>query len=143
MFFTIHSHSQTPVDQRKIFIDSSIAMLARKFSDINSSGNTGIQKIYLLDNHNRPYNFKSGVNNYEFATIELNGKKDKKKLKRGITAWIFSERIEQDKYIINISEFGLSLKANNVLHYSKGGGARFVFHYFCDQGKWVLEESSL
>jgi len=147
--------SQNNTDNYKIMIDSAIVInLNKSYEHYNqelkkdiktenwksyiSDYKNRLENIYLIDDSYNPFYLnKNKQDLYNFKSIELYEKRNKKLLKKGINAWKISSNLNNNRLTITIIDFFITLN-NGKYNFANGGGSTTIFEYNCNKMSWEL-----
>lgn len=97
-----------------------------------------IENTYLIDENHHPYIIQSSNKlGIKFKQMDIYDSKNKKELKKGISAWKIVSNLNENKLKIDIIEFSVNY-ANKKYRFANGGGSTFIYEYSCEEKKWIL-----
>ncbi|WP_447635373.1 hypothetical protein [Flavobacterium microcysteis] len=97
-----------------------------------------IENTYLIDENHQPYIIQpSNELGIKFKQMDIYDSKNKKELKKGISAWKIVSGLNENKLKIDIIEFTINY-ANKKYIFANGGGSTFIYEYSCEEKKWIL-----
>ena len=130
MFTCLLCNAQANVDERKMLVDSAINL-----QKIPTGGET-----YLLDENDHIFIPLSQRTRSNFHYMDIASKQNRKKLKKGISAWKVFSYLHGNELVVKIVDFSITYKNKNY-DFGNNGGAIVEFFYDCNDNSWLLKNS--
>ena len=126
------------LNEYKKLLDSAISIAANNYMlqlSENSSKENNI--IYVVDENSKPIDLDSIKSKLPLKTIDVNNKKNRKLLKKGLRILKILPFLQGNTITITIIDFLVNYK-NKEYRYFNGGGSSVLFEFSCQEEKWVL-----
>ena len=126
------------LNEYKKLVDSAISIAANNYMlqlSENSSKENNI--IYVVDENSKPIDLDSIKSKLPLKTIDVNNKKNRKLLKKGLRILKILPFLQGNTITITIIDFLVNYK-NKEYRYFNGGGSSVLFEYSCQEEKWIL-----
>ena len=126
------------LDEYKKLVDSAISIAANNYMlqlSENSSKENNI--IYVVDENSKPIDLDSIKSKLPLKTIDVNNKKNRKLLKKGLRILKILPFLQGNTITITIIDFLVNYK-NKEYRYFNGGGSSVLFEFSCQEEKWIL-----
>ena len=128
------------LNEYKKLVDSAISIAANNYmlqlSEISSKENN---IIYVVDENSKPIDLDSIKSKLPLKTIDVNNKKNRKLLKKGLRILKILPFLQGNTITITIIDFLVNYK-NKEYRYFNGGGSSVLFEFSCQEEKWVLSK---
>ena len=126
------------LNEYKKLVDSAISIAANNYMlqlSENSSKENNI--IYVVDENSKPIDLDSIKSKLPLKTIDVNNKKNRKLLKKGLRILKILPFLQGNTITITIIDFLVNYK-NKEYRYFNGGGSSVLFEFSCQEEKWIL-----
>ncbi len=126
------------LNEYKKLVDSAISIAANNYMmqlSENSSKENNI--IYVVDENSKPIDLDNVKSKLLLKTIDVNNKKNRKLLKKGLRILKILPFLQGNTITITIIDFLVNYK-NKEYRYFNGGGSSVLFEYSCKEEKWIL-----
>lgn len=148
LLFVVDVYSQGNRNEYKTLIDSAIVI---KANNLHKFYNEELKKdkwksyvnnfkkndVYVIDENNKPIILNFIKSKIALKTIDINDKKNRGLLKKGIKAWMVYPILNGNTLTISIIDFGIHYRGKKY-NFINGGGSTIVFQYSCEDKKWKL-----
>lgn len=130
-----NAYGQKTNDDLKKMLDSAVILQTKHPDKVPFR-----EGIYLIGENNHAYILSSQVDREKFSEININDKRNRNLLKKGIDVWKVSSTLRGSEFVISIIEFKVRYKNRNY-SFTNMGGARVTYEYLCDKNRWVFQNT--
>lgn len=125
-------------NEYKILVDSAISVVVENYyQQLNENISKKSFIIYIVDENSKPIDLDNVKSKLLLKTIDVNNKKNRKLLKKGLRILKIQPFLQGNTITITIIDFLVNYK-NKEYHYFNNGGSSVLFEYSCKEEKWVL-----
>ena len=125
-------------NEYKILVDSAISVVVENYyQQLNENISKKSFIIYIVDENSKPIDLDNVKSKLLLKTIDVNNKKNRKLLKKGLRILKILPFLRGNTITITIIDFLVNYK-NKEYRYFNGGGSSVLFEYSCKEEKWVL-----
>ena len=125
-------------NEYKILVDSTISVVVENYyQQLNENISKKSFIIYIVDENSKPIDLDNVKSKLLLKTIDVNNKKNRKLLKKGLRILKIQPFLQGNTITITIIDFLVNYK-NKEYYYFNNGGSSVLFEYSCKEEKWVL-----